>query len=51
MDPTYIVQDRKKWRALVNTIIKLGFPQNVGNVLAGSETISFSRSILARQIS
>jgi len=39
-----LAQDRDQWRALVNTVMSLLFPYNVGNVFTSPATISFSSS-------
>jgi hypothetical protein len=31
MDWIDLAQDRERWRALVNTVMNLGVPQNAGN--------------------
>jgi len=33
MDWIYLAHDRQKWWALVNMVMNLQFPQNVGNFL------------------
>ena len=41
-----MVQDREKWQAVANLVIKSQVPQNAGNFLTSWRTISFSRRIL-----
>jgi hypothetical protein len=43
MDWIDLAQDRDQWRALVNTIMSLRFPQIVGNFLSSYTTGGFSR--------
>jgi hypothetical protein len=43
MDWNDLAHDRGQWRALVNTVINLLIPQNVGIFLSSCATGSFSR--------
>jgi len=42
MDWTDLVQDRDRWRYLVNVVMSLRFSRNVGNFLTSRGTVSFS---------
>jgi hypothetical protein len=43
--------DRNRWHALVNAVMDLRVPQDVGNFLTIREPVSFSRSILLHGVS
>jgi hypothetical protein len=43
MDWDVLVQDRDRWKALMNTVMNLQVPQNVGKFLNRCTTGSFSR--------
>jgi hypothetical protein len=43
MDWMELAQDRNRWRVLVNGAMNLRVPQNAGNFLTSTESVSFSR--------
>jgi len=50
VDCINVAQDRDRWRALVNMVMKLLVPRNAGNISSTSQTISFSGRTLFRGI-
>jgi hypothetical protein len=46
MDWIDLAHDRNQWRALVNTVMNLQFPYNVGRFLSSCTTSIFSRTQL-----
>jgi hypothetical protein len=44
MDWIELAMVRERWRALVNAIMNLRIPQNVGNILTSCKPVSFSAS-------
>ena len=51
MDWIHLAQDRDKWRALVNTAMKLRVPYTVGNSLTGRGAVIFSIRTLLHVVS
>ena len=43
-----MVQDRDRWRSVVNAVMKLRVPQNAGNFFTSLGSFSFSRRTLLR---
>jgi CRISPR/Cas system-associated protein Cas7 (RAMP superfamily) len=46
MDWIELAQDRDRWRALLNVVMKLRGPRNAGNFLTSCKPVSFSGRIL-----
>jgi len=46
MDWIDLAQDRERWQALANAVVKLQVPYNAGNFLTSWKPVSFSRRTL-----
>ena len=46
-----LVQDRDRWRELVNAVMNLRFPSNVGDFLTSCYPVSFSRRTVLHGVS
>jgi hypothetical protein len=51
MDWIDLAQGRNQWRALVNTVMNLGIPSNLGKFLSSGTTGGFSRRAYLHGIS
>jgi hypothetical protein len=51
MDCIGLVQDKDRWREILNALMNLWVPKNAGNFLTGFKTVSFSRRTLLYGIS
>jgi hypothetical protein len=51
MEWIVLAQDGDSWRDLMNTVMNLQFPRNVGNFLTSRGHVSFSRRTLLHSVS
>ena len=45
-----LAKDTDRWKAVMDTVMNIRVPYNLGNFLNRSETLSFSRSTLLRGV-
>jgi hypothetical protein len=51
MDCTDVARHRIRWRKIVNAVMNIRVPLNVGNFLTSREPVSFSRRTLLHEVS
>jgi hypothetical protein len=51
MDLINLAQDREIWQAIVNAVLNIRFPLNVGNFLTSRGAVSFSGTTLLHEVS